>query len=371
MVTQTNRQKPFIRVLVVDDSPTARDLLVALLHDSGNILVVGTGANGEDAVRLVNRLHPDLVTLDVDMPVMDGLEATRRIMRECPTPIVLISASLKHKDLDLTFQALQAGALQVIGKPGLNDPDTSNKVVETVRLMANVPVIHHWGRMTDVKARPAVVKAEKRPSEVGDRPNLSNRDVIGIASSTGGPSALATLLRPLAADFPVPILMVQHVSPGFAPGLADWLGDQTQLRVEVAAHGDKLLPGTALLAPDDYHMQINERGVVELLKEAPYKGLRPSANYMFFSLAKVFGPRAAGFILTGMGDDGANGLEAMHTAGAVTFAQDEESCVVFGMPHEAIVRNAADYVMNLEQMAGILARLNPVSSFASGKEATG
>lgn len=370
MVAQTNQKKSYIRVLVVDDSPTARDLLVAILQDSGNILVVGTGANGEDAVRLAHRLHPDLVTLDVDMPVMDGLEATRRIMRECPTPIVIISASLKHKEMDLTFQALQAGALQVIGKPGLNDPDLSSKVVETVRLMANVPVIHHWGRMTDVKSRPAATTDVKKVLGPNS-PNLSNRDVIGIAASTGGPSALATLLRPLAADFPVPILLVQHVSPGFAPGLADWLAEQTKLRVEIAAHGEKFKPGTALLAPDDYHMQINERGVVELIKEAPYKGLRPSANYLFSSLAKVFGPRAAGFILTGMGDDGADGLEAMHSSGAVTFAQDEESCVVFGMPHEAIVRNAVDYVMNLDQMSAILTRLNPVSSLASSKEAAG
>ncbi len=360
MPLQTTHQKKMIRVVVVDDSPTARELLVAILHELGNILVVGTGSNGEDAIRLVKRYHPDLVTMDAEMPKMDGLEATRRIMRECPTPIVIVTASRKHDEMDLTFKALQAGALQVVNKPGLNDPDTSDLVVKTVRMMSSVPVIHHWGRMTEVKSEPRPVKVERTVNGKIVEPNLANRTIIGIASSTGGPSALAALLRSLTESFPLPIMIVQHVSPGFSPGLADWLSEQTRLHVKLASHGCELCPGVALLAPDDYHMQVNERGIVELLKSEPYKGLRPSANYMFNSLARVYGARAAGFILTGMGDDGAAGMEALHRAGGITFAQDEESCVVFGMPHEAIVRNAVDYVMNIEQMVFTLARLNPM-----------
>ena len=359
MSIQSKKQNKIIRVVVVDDSPTARELLVAILSEARDIQVVGTGANGEDAVRLVKRLKPDLITLDADMPVMDGLEATRRIMRDQPIPILIISASYKFKDADITFQALKAGALQVINKPGLNDPETSNKVIEAVRLMAGVPVIHHWGRLQTIQNLPELSMSETGNGTGPLKPDITNRDIIGIASSTGGPAALAAILRSLTDGFPLPILVVQHVSPGFAPGLAEWLSGQTRLRVEIASHGMSLLPGVVILAPDDYHIQVNEKGVVELIKAAPFKGLRPSANYLFQSLARFFGPRSVGIILTGMGDDGAEGMEALHLSGGITFAQNEESCVVFGMPHEAIIRNAIDYVMNLEQIAFTLARLNP------------
>ncbi len=352
-----------IRVVVIDDSSTARDLLVGLFQEAGDILVAGVGGNGEDALRLVKRLHPDLVTMDVRMPKMDGLEATRQVMRECPTPIVILSASMKCPDLDLTFQALQAGALTVINKPGMDDPETCEQVLQVVRTMAEVPVIHHWGRKgsskpaMDAGAGSLVIKESAQRPVNQALPELSEIGIVGIAASTGGPSALAAVLEGLPSDFSLPILVVQHVSPGFATGLADWLANQTQLRVDLAAHGDVLQPGTLTLAPDDYHMQINERGVIELSKAAPYKGLRPSANFLFDSLARVFGPHALGIMLTGMGDDGADGLEALHRAGGLTIAQDEESCVVYGMPREAVLRNAVDRVYSLEQIRKVLEHL--------------
>ncbi len=348
-----------IRVVVVDDSPTVRELLVGLLQEAGDIIVVGTGEDGEDAVRLTKRLHPDLVTMDIRMPVMDGFEATRRIMRECPIPIVVITASMKIPDMDLTFRALQAGALTVIHKPGLDDPQTGEKVVQTVRVMAGVPVVHHWSTADDtnhVKTGATINNAEAAGSKAIKQPilRLGEVDIIGVASSTGGPAALATIFRKLPKDYPLPILVVQHVSPGFTPGLAEWLSTQTQMSVDIASHGVSLRPGVAMLAPDDYHMQINERGVVELSKAAAYKGLRPSANFLFGSLARVFGPRAVGIMLTGMGDDGANGIEALHQAGGLVIAQDQESCVVYGMPHEVVARKAVDHVMSLEQIATTL-----------------
>lgn len=346
-----------IRVLIVDDSATIRELLVAILQNTGDIQVVGTGTNGEDAVRLVKRLRPDVVTIDVRMPKMDGLEATQQIMRECPTPIVIVSASMKPNDQDLTFQALQAGALTAINTPGLDDPSTCAKVVETIRIMSGVPVIHHWGR---IKSQPAASdagksKAATREVELAEVQDQET-DIIGIAASTGGPSALSAVLHLLSPDFPLPILVVQHISSGFAMGLAEWLSTQVKLRVEVAAHGDILQPGVLMLAPDDYHIQINEHGIIELSKAEPYKRLRPSANVLFESLARVFGPRAMGIILTGMGDDGVNGLHELHKAGGMTIAQDEDSCVVFGMPQQAVYRNAVNHVLNLEQIARLLAQ---------------
>jgi two-component system chemotaxis response regulator CheB len=342
-----------IRVVVVDDSPTACELLVAILQGSEGIQVIGVGCDGEDAVRLTKRLRPDVVTMDVRMPKVDGLEATRRIMREVPTPIVVVTGSnFMRAEATLTFEALRAGALTVVSKPGLADPETCDKVIQAVRLMSEVPVVHHWGR------------GERRPSDkLRALPSLVDADdqrrvqMIGIVSSTGGPAALAAVLEPLPSDFPVSILVVQHVTHGFVAGLAEWLDGKTPLRVGLASHGDTPRQGHVLLSPDDYHMQVNARGVVELCKEPPYKGLRPSANYLFRSLAQAYGPRAVGIVLTGMGDDGAEGLEALHQAGGLTVAQDEQSCVVYGMPREAVARNAVDRVLPLDQIALTLSQL--------------
>jgi two-component system chemotaxis response regulator CheB len=347
-----------IRVVVIDDSPTMRQLLAAVLRQAGNIEVVGMGGDGEEAVRLVKRLHPHVMTLDVQMPKMNGLEAVRQIMRECPLPIVIVSASQKPHDMELAFQALKAGALTMLSKPGLNDSETCDKLVQTVRLMASVPVIHHWGRAEMDKKPTASAAARPAPALPARLQTRENARIVGIAASTGGPSALAQVLRGLPASFPLPMVLVQHFSPGFAGGLAEWLGTQTAICVEIAAHGDMLRPGVLLMAPDDYHLQVTTKGIVELSKGPAYKGLRPSANPMFESLARCYGPAAVGIILTGMGDDGADGLLALHRAGGFTMAQNEESCVVYGMPGEAVARQAADEVLSLEQIGARLELLS-------------
>lgn len=349
-----------VRVIVVDDSPTARDLLVGILSNSSGIQVVGTGSNGEEAIRLVQRLRPDVVTMDIRMPIMDGLEATRQIMRELPTPIVIISGSMQKPDVDLTFKALRAGALTALTKPGLEDADHCAHIVQTVRLMSEVHVVKHWHKPEpESKVAPAqLAQDQKQLSSLGviDIQTLDVR-VIGIASSTGGPSALASVLGSLPKDFPIPVVVVQHVSAGFAPGLADWLDTQTPLSVEVAAHGDPIRPGLVQIAPDDYHMRVTEIGTIELSKAPPYKGLRPSANHLFDSLAKNYGSKSVGVIMTGMGDDGAEGILSMHRAGAMTVAQDEKSCVVYGMPREAVIRNAIDRILTPENISFLLGAL--------------
>ncbi len=349
-----NRRDP-IRIVVIDDSPTVRDMLSAILASAPGMQIVGTGVNGEEALSLVNRLKPDVVTMDIRMPKMNGLEATRRIMRDMPTRIVIVADNMMHAATDLTFEALKAGALTVVRKPGLHDAETCDKVVQAVRLMADVPVVHHWARVEggwqQAEGRIADQKAAIPESHSKIRTPKSEIKMIGIASSTGGPAALSTVLRVLPADFPFPILVVQHVTPGFAVGLAEWLDTQTRLSVSVAGQGAVPRPGTVLIAPDDYHMQVDMRGTVELIKEPPYKGLRPSANYLFASLARAFGSRAIGIVLTGMGNDGIDGLEALHLTGGLTLAQDQPSCVVYGMPREAIARGAVDQVLSLDQIA--------------------
>jgi len=341
-----------IRVVVVEDSPTVRQLLVAILQECDDIQVVGTGANGQDAVRLVQRMRPDVLTMDIRMPVMDGLEATRHIMRQTPTPIVIVTGNLMHADVDVTFEALRAGALTVVLTPGLADPEGCAKVIQSVRLMAKVPVVHHWGRT------PPVLSAadDRRPFQPPQPPKI-----VGIAASTGGPGTLARLLRKLPGDFALPILIVQHVSRGFVAGLAEWLNGETALEVSLANHGDVAQGGNVLIAPDDYHLQVDARGVIQLSHEAPYKGLRPSANYLFHSLAASFGRQAVGIILTGMGDDGAEGLKALRQAKGTTIAQEKESCVVYGMPQQAVLMDAIDHVLAPEEIAVALNRLSMAS----------
>jgi two-component system chemotaxis response regulator CheB len=349
------------RAIVIDDSPTAQKLLVTILQEAEGIEVVGVGRDGEEAVRLTRRLRPDVVTMDVRMPKMDGLEATRRIMHETPTPIVIVTADLMQADMNLTFEALRAGALTVVGKPGLDDTETCTKVIQTVRLMADVPVVHHWDRR---EWRPPEALEMPHPPAIANEPvplakgeSLRHWQMIGIASSTGGPATLAKILGQLPASFPVPILVVQHVTNGFVTGLAEWLDSVTPLHVGLASHGETPQPGTVLFAPDDYHIQVNSQGVVELYKGPSYKGLRPSANYLFHSLARAYGRRVVGIVLTGMGDDGAEGLLAMRQAGGLTLAQDEQTCVVYGMPREAIALGAVDEVLPLDQIALTLDRL--------------
>jgi two-component system chemotaxis response regulator CheB len=361
-----------IRALVVDDSRTARELLIALLEATEGIEVVGAGGSGEDAIRLARRLRPAVITMDVRMPTMDGLEATQRIMREVPTPIVIVTASVMRADMDLSYEALRAGALTVVKKPGLADPQTGEELVRAVRLMSGVPVVRRWdgvgrgSRAGDPLGGEVETAREREARTAASAPGpagavvLADVDrvrVIGVVASTGGPGTLAAILGELPPDFPLPILVVQHITSGFAVGLAEWLDKQTPLRVALASHGSSLEGGGVLLAPDDYHMQVNARGEVELYRGEPYKGLRPSANHLFHSLAQTYASEAMGIVLTGMGDDGVEGLKAVHDAGGLTVAQDRQNCVVYGMPGEAVARGAVDQVLSVGQIAPLLAQI--------------
>ncbi len=352
-----NRSGP-IRVLVVEDSPTARDFLVALINRSSDLSVVGTASDGEEAVRRAARLRPDVIAMDIHMPRLDGLEATRRIMREAPTRIVLVTAGPARADTDLTFESLKAGALTVVHKPGAADPNGCEQLLQTLRLMADVPVVTRW-RTERTRARQPAAPAPAEPclDQSLAAKDCLDRKIIGIAASTGGPSALVAVLKPLPARFPLPILVVQHITKGFGASLAEWLAHQVQIRVKTAVHQAALEPGVVWLAPDDYHLTVNNRGMMVLTQEEPYKGLRPSANFLFHSLAKQYGRQAVGIILTGMGDDGVEGLSNLHQSGGLILAQNEASCVVYGMPREAVMRNAVHYVFTPDQIASALLQL--------------
>jgi two-component system, chemotaxis family, protein-glutamate methylesterase/glutaminase len=270
-------------------------------------------------------------------------------MREMPTRIVLAVNDAMHADTTVSFDALRAGALTVIRKPQSRVGDAAEELVRTVRLMAGVSVIHHWGRAES----PVLANATKPAPRV--KRTKSDIKIVGIAASTGGPTALAAVLGVLSSTYPLPILAVQHITPGFTKGLVQWLATKTALTVAVAADGEVPIAGTVLLAPDDKHMQIGPTGVVELTQAQPYKGLRPSANPLFSSLARVFGAAALGIILTGMGDDGVDGLEALYKKGGLVLAQDESTSVVYGMPQQAVRRGVVDDVLSLDLIGSALA----------------
>jgi len=344
-----------IRVLIVDDSPTQRHLTRTIVESDPELTVVGEARNGEEAVVLCERLHPDIITMDIQMPRMNGYEAIGRIMAEWPRPILVLTSTRSDIELGISYRAIEAGALMVMGKPhGLpgEDPE-ANELIATLKALAEVKV---------VRRRPWLQKDQKdKGPSVGGRPRLLDTSVplrlIAMGTSTGGPPSLQAVFQDLPADLPVPILAVQHITPGFTAGLAHWLAQTTPLRVKVAEHGEPLEPGTVYLAPDEYHLLVTRSGSVWLSTSPPVDGHRPSVTALFESVAEHYGAGAIGVLLTGMGNDGARGLKAMHDVGAYTIVQDEATSIVFGMPKEAIALNAAREVLPLGQIAWRLADL--------------
>jgi two-component system chemotaxis response regulator CheB len=337
-----------IRVLVADDSPTARALLVAILTSDPDIEVVGEARDGVEAVEKTQALRPDVVTMDLRMPRLDGFEATKEIMITAPTRIVIITASALAGEVEGSMHALKAGALTVLPKPaGPQDPDfevSARQLLSTIKAMSQVKVVRHW-RPTSGPG-PAPAAAGRAPPG----PQVRSRVVV-LATSTGGPAALHRLLSALPADFPVPLLAVQHITAGFITGLADWLNKSSELRVKVAEDGEPLVPGTVYFAPDDRHLGISPQGAVALACTPPVGGFRPSGTSLFEAAARVYGAAAVAVILTGMGDDGVAGLRAVRRAGGRILAQDEQSSVVFGMPAAAAAEGLADQVLPLEEIA--------------------
>lgn len=355
-----NAQLSPIRVLVVEDSPVARDLLVTVLQTSPGFEVVGTARNGLEAVRLARRLKPSVITMDVYMPELDGLAATQQIMAETPCPIVIISACSNKQEVNLTFNAIQAGALTVLDKPTINDaPEVLQAMVDHIRLMAEVKVIRRWSHPKVQVA--SISAAQTRSDQAYPTRRLKpaeKLELIVMAASTGGPAALAEILSRLPADFSAPILVVQHITPGFGPSLVTWLNQITALEVRLAQPAEAPRPGQVLIAPDDHHLEVTALKLLKISQTPPdQNGQRPSANYLFHSVARNYGAKALGIILTGMGNDGAEGLLAMRQAGACTLAQSEESCVVFGMPAVAIELRAVDQILPVNKIATTIVAL--------------
>jgi two-component system, chemotaxis family, protein-glutamate methylesterase/glutaminase len=339
-----------IRVVVADDSLVAREMLSQILSSDPQIEVVGQAHDGEEAVDLVGRLRPDLVTMDIHMPKMDGLEATERIMAFTPTPILVVSSSVHGEGMGRAFDALTLGALEVIRKPEPRDwadlERIGRELLRKVKILANVKVITHVRGRRDHHG----YRAKHLPADG------AGRSTVAIGSSTGGPSALLSVFERLPEDFPAPILVAQHIAAGFIPGLVDWLDTSCALHVVQAEAGMVPEPGTVYFATTGRNLVLS--GVALRFDEPGTDQLYiPCADTLFESVARTCGKSAVGVLLTGMGADGAQGLKRLHDAGAATIAQDEETSTVFGMPRAAIELGAVDRVVAIDDMAAAISEM--------------
>src|SRR6266850_683437 len=340
-----------IRVLVVDDSALMRKLIPAILARESSIEVVGTAMDGAFALKKIEELKPDVVTLDLEMPRMDGMETLRLIMRRAPLPVILFSTHSKEGGY-ATFKALAMGAVDFLAKP----KDASSHLDEIAdQLIAKIKVAKRAvGRILP----PAVIEETAAPKKA-TRAALPPRRIIAIGISTGGPNALQFVLSQIPADFQSAIVIVQHMPEGFTEMFAKRLDECCALEVHEARSGDLLLAGRVLICPGNRHMMVRRmpRGDMVILSDGPpVNGHRPSADVLFHSVAQEFGLTTVGILMTGMGDDGAEGLGAIKAAGGMTIAQSEDTCVVSGMPRAAILKGYANKVIPLDGLSAYLVR---------------
>lgn len=341
-----------LRVLVVEDSPTVRAHLAAILASDPEIAVIGAAADGKEAIALCAEHRPDVISMDMMLPVMTGLAATEYIMAHCPTPILVVSASTNRGELFRTYDALAAGAVDVLEKPTGREAEGEweRRFLQTLKLVARIRVIHHPRARLRQLVRPVVPPPAEVPAEA--------RAVVAIGASTGGPSAIVQILRALPNNFRLPILLVLHIGEPFGAALADWLDAQTGRRVAYPIEGEAMAgaAGRVVMAPPGRHLIVQD-GRLYTNRDPERHSCRPSVDVLFESVARDCAAGAAACLLTGMGYDGAAGLLAIRQAGGLTIAQDEATSVIYGMPRAAVELGAAGRVLALGDIAACLASL--------------
>lgn len=325
-----------IRVLLVDDSPLVLTVLSRMLAQSPEIQVVGKAHHGKEALEMIPQLQPTVICTDFHMPIMNGLEFTKAVMANYPRPILVISSIVGPDNTDKVFELLEAGAVDVFAKPsgGLGaDDEAAQQIISKIKILAGVVVFK----------RPLQGSSTRAP--LISAPQAAPVRVVAIGASTGGPQALHEILTQLPSGFPCPILCVQHISEGFLQGLVDWLAAQCQVKVKVARSGEMPLPGTVYFPEEGTHLTVDSKGRLFSSHLLPVGGHRPAVTVLFHSVAEYYGSSAVAVLLTGMGNDGAEGMQSISRTGGFTMAQDEASCVVFGMPKQAIDLGAARSIL--------------------------
>jgi two-component system chemotaxis response regulator CheB len=342
-----------IRVLVVDDSPSVQELLTHILGSDPDIRVVGCAEDGKEALRMAQQEKPDVITMDLHMPNVDGFEATRRIMQTCPTPIVVISGSSNPGEVDAGFHAIEAGALMIVQRPfgpgHARYEETATALIRTVKSMSEVKVVRRWPRG----------EAQNWPEGGASAaaPVRTTLRLVVIGASTGGPAVLREILAELPHDYALPVVIVQHMAAGFMGGFAEWLSAASGFAVRIAADGDYLQGGCAWLAPDGFQLTIAGDLRVVLARGRPEHGMCPSVSHLFRSIHKDLRSSTIAILLTGMGKDGAQELRQLKEGGAITVVQDRATSVVYGMPGEAIRQDAARLVLGPVEIGKMLRAL--------------
>ena len=340
-----------IRILIADDSELTRVVLRDLLSQDAGVEIVCEVSDGRAAVEMTARFRPNLIIMDVMMPVMGGLDAVAEIMAATPTPILMLSANTDPQDSRSAFAAIKLGALDVMAKPSgvvtMAFSQIASQLIAKVKSLSRIKVIHHYRTQ-----RP---KRENVVAPVSAGP----RRILAVGASTGGPKAVLQLLQELPKNLAAAVLVVQHIADGFAPGFADWLNRESALSVRLAVDGSELQAGTVVVAPNKAHLTVKSNRIA-LEDSAPLNNCRPSVDAMFHSLVgQQLAAETVAVLLTGMGTDGAAGMGALQKQGAYTIAQDEASSTIFGMPKAAIDRGAASRVLPLEHIAEVVCRLFP------------
>ncbi|MBK9144538.1 MAG: chemotaxis protein CheB [Candidatus Melainabacteria bacterium] len=354
-----------IRVLIVEASAELSERIAEILAGEPGI-EVSHATTAEEALALVEKEKPDLITVALDLPGLDGLSFTRQVMEKDPIPIVVVSEVKNSDSLMRAFEIIEAGALAVVETPGSEERQDNKEIGQEVREEAR----ENFRRLsrqliTTVKAM-SEVKLVRRRSNLG--PRIAHQPVkhidyrpenmlLAVGASTGGPAVIQRLLKELPADFPVPMVIAQHIAPGFLTGLRGWLSATTGYRVEIAAHHQRLEPGTAYLCPDGYQTGVSSAGRFVINDQSLINGVRPSVAHLFRTAAEAYGPRAVGVLLSGMGRDGARELKLIRDQGGITIVQDAQSSVVHGMPGEAIKLSAACHVVGSGELARLITRI--------------
>lgn len=342
-----------IKVLLVEDSLVAMTLLKKLLDSSPDLQVVGCARTGVEALEMIPKFNPDVICTDLHMPQMNGLELTSEVMARYPRPILVISASVQDDDPHHVFRLLDAGAIDILPKPRGGQPKDYDLIkqplINKIKVLSGVKVFSRNRKYSSELPGTEKVKFEPASSFIGSKVKM-----VAIGASTGGPQALQEILSQLPANFPVPVICVQHISEGFLQGLIDWLATDCNLSVKIAQSGVTPKPGNIYFPPERQHLELDSSGHFLCSNAPPVGGHRPSITVTFKSVARTYKNAAIGVLLTGMGKDGAEGMAAIASAGGFTIAQDKASSVVFGMPKEAIALGAAKEVLSLKAIAPLL-----------------
>jgi two-component system chemotaxis response regulator CheB len=352
-----------IRVLIVEDSLVNQKLLMGILSEDSRFEIAGLVTNGKQAVEFVSRDRPDIISMDLFMPVMDGLEATSQIMQYSPVPIVIVSSYYHPNEVQLSFKILQAGALTIISRPfGPGHPNynsAARNYRNTLKNLSEIKVAPIRGRANS-KDKKILQNSSFSSGPTAPKEKISNNnssvdyqkkvEVIAIGASAGGPQAISSFLKDIPKSLGVSVLLVQHIDRNFATGYCEWLENQSNIPVKIASQGEKMIPGIAYLPPGDRHLGLISKGVLSVSANPPERGLRPAVAFLFRNVLYTYGKNSVGILLSGMGSDGAAELKSLYDAGALTFAQDEASSLVYGMPGEAIRLQGVSAVLSPEEM---------------------